>query len=128
MKYLFIFLSLFSCLFADEPSALSHELNTLSLTIQQLEELRNESQANAERAENRADRLQFNPNTLIEAQRLWKEAEIQREMVKQYDEKIQQMKKKHLEKEAAGKAPLPNRGNGQHDIDPKSPLQKESAS
>ncbi|MEC8306848.1 MAG: hypothetical protein VXZ72_03225 [Chlamydiota bacterium] len=124
MHYLFTFFFLFSCLHADSPDALSHELDALSLTIQQLEELRNESAAHAERAENRADRLQFNPNTLIEAQKLWKEADVQREMVKQYDEKIQQLRNQHLEKKTARQAPIPSDIQGEHHTDPEAPLQK----
>ncbi len=67
------------------------ELQTLDNAINKLTDLRNREIAKAERAQNRADALQFQSNNLMDARRKWQEAENSREIAARYQQEIDQL-------------------------------------
>ena len=86
------------------------ELAAIDAVVFQLIDLRNKELAHAAWAQNQGDRLQFQPQNLLDARRYWLEAEESRETAARYQSEIDQLedrKTQLLKKEGIDVSSIP---------------------
>jgi hypothetical protein len=84
------------------PSQWKQEVQNIDEAVVKLTDLRNKELARAAWAQNQGDRLQFQPNNLLDARRYWNEADVSRDIAARYQEEIDKLelrKKEVLERE-----------------------------
>ncbi len=76
-----------------QSPGLKNQANTYDQEIDKLINQRNLYLAKATRLQNQGDRLQFEPNNLIDARRAWQQAQINREIATRIQEEINTLEK-----------------------------------
>lgn len=77
----------------EAPSGLRQQANTMDEEIDKLINQRNLYLAKATRLQNQGDRLQFEPDNLIDARRAWQQAQINRDIATRIQEEINTLEK-----------------------------------
>lgn len=100
---------LFSLVKELPASEWKQEVKNIDEALVKLIDLRNKELARAAWAQNQGDRLQFQPNNLLDARRYWHEADASRDIAARYQEEIDKLelrKKEVLEREGIEYTPV----------------------